>query len=273
MLPPSHRSVSFDWNSLVEPHLPSSTPFQIRVESYSKNIYQCIVDEGASASILSSLAWKAIGSPKLVSTPSQLLDFDRRPSESLGILPQFPITLGGNTVMVNMIVVNGPLDFNMLLGHDYVYAMNVVVSMLFRVMHFPHNGSIVTIDQLSSDNHHPYSPLDHATPFYVPSIWVDSTPPWVNYVASYPKCSVASEKEILHSCFPSWDMVPKLIMGFSQHLLTLVRNSILIWNMINLLFPYGLLTLQVHMTSSILSFLQMRPSWKSWIQLISQRNM
>jgi hypothetical protein len=30
--PPSPRMVSFDWNNLVEPHLPSSAPFQIRVE-------------------------------------------------------------------------------------------------------------------------------------------------------------------------------------------------------------------------------------------------
>jgi hypothetical protein len=37
-------------------------------------------------------------------------------------------------------------------------------------MHFPHNGSIVTIDQLASDNHHPNLTLDHATPLYVPSI-------------------------------------------------------------------------------------------------------
>jgi hypothetical protein len=95
-----------------------------------KNFYQCIVDEGASASILSSSAWKDLGSPKLVSATSELLAFDRRPSEYLGILPQFPITLGGNIVLVNMIVVQGPLDFNMLLGCDYVYDMNVVVSML-----------------------------------------------------------------------------------------------------------------------------------------------
>ena len=37
----------------------------------------------------------------------------------------------------------------MLLGRDYVYAMKVVVSTLFRVMCFPHDGKIVTIDQLS----------------------------------------------------------------------------------------------------------------------------
>ena len=46
-------------------------------------------------------------------------------------------------------VVQGPLDFNLLLGRDYVYAMKVVVSTFFRVMHFPHDGKIVTIDQLS----------------------------------------------------------------------------------------------------------------------------
>ena len=46
-------------------------------------------------------------------------------------------------------VVQGPLDFNLLLGRDYVYTMKAVVSTLFRVMHFLHDGTIVTIDQLS----------------------------------------------------------------------------------------------------------------------------
>jgi hypothetical protein len=58
--PPSPRMVSFDWNDLFEPHLPSSTPFQIRVEVNSTNIYRCIVDEGASVSILSSSVWKVL---------------------------------------------------------------------------------------------------------------------------------------------------------------------------------------------------------------------
>jgi hypothetical protein len=104
-------------------------------------------------------------------------------------------------------VVQGPLDFNILLGHDYVYAMNVVVSTLFPVMHFPHNGSIATIDQLSCDNHHPNLALVQATPLYVPSVHVDSTPPRVNYVASYPLCSIAYEQEPVQSCFPSQDLV------------------------------------------------------------------
>jgi hypothetical protein len=41
------------------------------------------------------------------------------------------------------------LDFSLLLGQDYVYAMKAIVSTLFRVIYFPHNGRIVTIDQLS----------------------------------------------------------------------------------------------------------------------------
>ena len=46
-------------------------------------------------------------------------------------------------------MVQGPLDFNFLLGRDYVYALKAIVSTLFRVMHFPHDGNIVTIDQYS----------------------------------------------------------------------------------------------------------------------------
>ena len=106
----------------------------------------------------------------------EIFYFNIHPSEYLGILPQFPILLGGKTVLVDVIVVQGLLDFNMLLGRDYVYPMNIVVSMLFLVMHFPHNGSIITVNQLAYDNHHPNSVLFQATPLYVPIVCVDSTP-------------------------------------------------------------------------------------------------
>jgi hypothetical protein len=208
--PPSPRSVSFDWNDLFEPHLPSSTPFQIRVEVNSTNIYRCIVEEGASLSILPSSVWKVLGSPELVFASHELFAFDRCPSEYFGILPQLPISLGGKIVLVDVTVVQCPLDFNMILGHDYVYVMNVVVSTLFQVMHFPHNGSIVTIDQMASDNHHLNSMLVHDTPLYVPSVRVDSTLPRVNYVVSYPRCSISSEKESIQSCFPSRHLISEI---------------------------------------------------------------
>jgi hypothetical protein len=74
MLPPIPRVVSFDWNDIVEPQLPSSTPFQIR------SILRYIVDKVTSASILSSSTWKALGLPKLMSTICELLSFDRSPA-------------------------------------------------------------------------------------------------------------------------------------------------------------------------------------------------
>ena len=72
-----------------------------------------------------------------MSNASQLLAFDRT-CIALGILAQIPITLGGKTVLVDFMVIEDPLDFNMLLGCDYVYAMQVVMSTLFRVMYFNH---------------------------------------------------------------------------------------------------------------------------------------
>ena len=127
-----------------------------------------------------------MGSPNLMLTYSQLLDFDRRTSQALGILTQTSITLGGKIVLVDFMVIEDPLDFNMLLGHDYVYVMQVVVSTLFRVMYFSHNESIVTVDQLEFVDPSPYSTIDQVYPLLIPSVSVDTTLPRVNYVASYP---------------------------------------------------------------------------------------
>jgi hypothetical protein len=108
-----------------------------------------LIDEGASVSIFSSIAWQALGCPQLAPITQNLLSFNRRTNQPLGTLPQFPFTLGGKTVFINIMVVQDPLDFVLLLGRDYVYAMKVIVSTLFHVISFPHNGRIVTIDQLS----------------------------------------------------------------------------------------------------------------------------
>ena len=78
-----------------------------------------------------------------------LLAFNRRTSQPLGILPKLPVTLGSKTVHIDVMFIPGPLDFHMLLGNDYTYAMEALVSSVFRVVCFPHEGRIVTIDQLS----------------------------------------------------------------------------------------------------------------------------
>lgn len=67
----------------------------------------------------------------------------------LGILPKLPITLGGNAIYIDVMVIQGPLEFNLLLGHDYVYDMGAFVSSLFRVMCFLHEGSIMITHQLT----------------------------------------------------------------------------------------------------------------------------
>ena len=87
---------------------------------------------------MSARAWRGMGSPNLVSIASQLLAFDRRTCIALGIIAQTPVTLGGKTVLVDFMVIEDPLDFNMLLKRDYVYAIQVVVSTLFHVMYFNH---------------------------------------------------------------------------------------------------------------------------------------
>ena len=109
-------------------------------------------------------------------------------------------------------VVRGPLDFNLLLGRDYVYAMKAVVSTLFRVMSFPHNGSIVTVDQLSFPSL--VSTTNNMTPLNVPDSKVVSTLPRVNYVATGPMFSVTDVSEPL-----TVDLDPVIDMENSMGLL------------------------------------------------------
>lgn len=41
------------------------------------------------------------------------------------------------------------LDYNFLLGHTWTYAMNSIMSSIFRIILFPLDGKIVTVDKLS----------------------------------------------------------------------------------------------------------------------------
>jgi hypothetical protein len=138
--PPSNEAILFNWGVLTGPRLPSHIPFQITVQVCGRDVPQTLIDEGSSVSILSSIAWQALGYPPLAPVTQNLLSFNRRTSQPLGTLPQFPVTLGGKTVFIDVMVVQDPLDFSLLLGRDYVYAMKAIVSTLFRVISFPHDG-------------------------------------------------------------------------------------------------------------------------------------
>jgi hypothetical protein len=57
--------------------------------------------------------------------------------------------LGGKIIYVDVEVVDAPLDYNLLLGHNWTYAMNSIILSIFCTLCFPHDGKIITIDQLS----------------------------------------------------------------------------------------------------------------------------
>jgi hypothetical protein len=84
---------------------PSHIPFQITVQVCGQGVPQTLIDEGASVSILSSIAWHALGCPQLAPVTQNLLSFNRRTTQPLGTLPQFSITLGGKTVFIDVIVI------------------------------------------------------------------------------------------------------------------------------------------------------------------------
>ena len=75
--------------------------------------------------------------------------WDGHASHPIGLFRNCPITLAGKIVCVDVEVIDAPLDYNILLGRSYTYAMSVVPSAVHRKMFFPHNGKIVTIDQLT----------------------------------------------------------------------------------------------------------------------------
>jgi hypothetical protein len=206
--PPSNEAIHFDWDVLTGPRLPSYIPFQIKVQVCGRDVTKTLIDEGSSVSILSSIAWQTLGCPSLVPVTQNLLAFNRRTSQPLGTLPQFPITLGGKTVFIDVMVVQDPLDFSLLLGRDYVYAMKAIVSTLFRVISFPHYGRVVTVDQLS-----------FIDPAWIASLngscmQTVSPPPQVNYVALSPMASTSDDLD------PVVDMVISSIGLLEPDLLT-----------------------------------------------------
>ena len=68
-------------------------------------------------------------------------------------------------------MVDAQLDYNILLGRNWMYNMQAIASSLFRVVFFLFNGNIVTIDQNSFHNSSvnassgaPIPIIDHSQP-------------------------------------------------------------------------------------------------------------
>ena len=124
----------------------------VHVECLGMTVKRTVIDEGAVASVMSLACWKGLGSPKFSKSATMLTTFDGRSFRPHGTLPSLKFRLGGKTLAIEVEVVDAPLDYNLLLGRNWMYSMQVVAYSLFRVVSFPHNGKIVTIDQMTFKN-------------------------------------------------------------------------------------------------------------------------
>ena len=93
-----------------------------------------------------------LGSPELSKSATMLNAFDGRSFRPHDILPSLKFHSGGKTIAIEVEVVDAPLDYNLLLGRNWMYSMQAIASSLFRIVCFPHNGKIVTIDQMEFKN-------------------------------------------------------------------------------------------------------------------------
>jgi hypothetical protein len=94
-----------------------------------------------------------------------LCAFDGRGIHPHGLLQSLPVQLGGKTVTVDVEVVNAPLNYNLLLGRSWFYAMTVVASSVFRCVQFPHQVKIVTVNQLDLCTPDAHAPAINNIPF------------------------------------------------------------------------------------------------------------
>ena len=93
--------------------------------------------------------WLALGSPNLPPLSNSLKAFDGHTFVPKGYLAIFPITLAGKTVTVDVEVVDRKLDYNLLLGHSWTYAMTAIISTVFCIIQFPLDGKVIIVDQFS----------------------------------------------------------------------------------------------------------------------------
>ena len=103
--PSDSKLITFDTKN-GEPRMLSTIAFQISVSIQNLVVHRCIVDDGESTCVMSTLVWQKLGSPILQPSSTTLWAFDGYPTKAQGILPHVPITLAGKTVLIDIEVVN-----------------------------------------------------------------------------------------------------------------------------------------------------------------------
>jgi hypothetical protein len=92
MDPEESNLITFNLDYFKE-RLSHHLAFQIQILVGGKNIHRTILDEGASTCVM----WRALGSPKLIQSPTTLKAFDGRGFQPHGLLQYFVVTLKGKT--------------------------------------------------------------------------------------------------------------------------------------------------------------------------------
>ena len=97
-------------------------------------VKRTMIEEGAAASVMSFSCWKGLGSPELSQSTTMLTSFDGRSFQPHGILPSLKFQLGGKTITIEVEVVDVLLDYNLLLGRNWMYSMQAIAFSLFQVV-------------------------------------------------------------------------------------------------------------------------------------------
>ena len=93
-----------------------------------------MVDEGTSMCVMSLSCWKGLGSLEIVPSQSMLKAFDGHVFKPHGIVPSFPVMLGGKTMNVEVEVVDAPIDYNLLLGRSWTDGGNpFIILQMYQV--------------------------------------------------------------------------------------------------------------------------------------------
>ena len=115
----------------LKPLLPYYVSLLIHVQCLNMTIKRTVIDEGVATSVMSLSCWKGLGSPELSKSATMLTAFDGRSFRPHGILPSLKVCLGGKTIAIEVEVVDAHLDYNLLLGRNWMYNMQAISSSLF----------------------------------------------------------------------------------------------------------------------------------------------
>lgn len=144
---PKNSLIVTFYMSNIKKRLPHHMAFQIKSTYWKTNIFWTVIDEGASTCVMFIACWKDIRSSQVVPPPTLLIAFDGHSHRLHRIIPAFPVFVGGKVVNIEVEIVDANY-YNILLGWNWIYEMDAIVSSLFRIICFPHEGRIVTVDQM-----------------------------------------------------------------------------------------------------------------------------